>query len=89
MSYSRWSSSNWYAFYNSVAVDSKKEDQVLSLWHVTESKDFTYSELKNFGQNKLWALYPKADNDDILEALHIIELFMSDVDEDFAEDDLK
>ena len=89
MSYSRWSTSNWYSFYNSVSDGSNKEDQVLSLWHVTENKDFTYSELKDFGQNKLWALYPLADNDDILEALSIIELFIADVDEDFSEDDLK
>ena len=89
MSYSRWSGSNWYAFYNSIAVDSKKEDQVLSLWYVTENKDFTYTELKYFDENMLRILYPEADDDDINEAVTIIELFMSDVDEDFAEDDLK
>jgi len=50
---------------------------------------FTYTELKYFDENMLIILYPEADDDDINEALNIIELFMSDVDEDFAEDDLK
>ena len=89
MSYSRWSNSTWYSFYNSIPEDSKKEDQVLSLWHVSDNKDFTYNELKSFGQNKLWVLYPEASNNDILEALSIIERFIHDVDEDFSVDDLK
>jgi hypothetical protein len=89
MSYSRWSSSKWYSFYNSSSEGAKKEEQVLSLWHVSDSKDFTYKELKDFGQNKLWSLYPEADNEDILEALSIIERFIHDVDEDFSVDDLK
>jgi hypothetical protein len=89
MSYSRWSTSNWYSFYNSNTQSLPKEQQVLSLWHVSESKDFTYDELKDFGQNKLWSLYPEASSDDILEGLEIIELFMADVDVDFTEDDLK
>jgi len=89
MSYSRWSTSNWYSFYNSNTEALPKEQQVLSLWHVSESKDFTYEELKDFGQNKLWSLYPEASSNDILEGLDIIELFMADVDVDFTEDDLK
>ena len=89
MSYSRWSTSNWYSFYNSNTEHLPKEQQVLSLWHVSESKDFTYEELKSFGQNKLWSLYPEASSNDILEGLEIIELFMADVDVDFTEDDLK
>lgn len=89
MSYSRWSTSNWYSFYNSDRDDLPKELQVLSLWHVSERKDFTYDELKSFGEKKLRTIYPLADDDDINEGLEIIALFMSDVDEDFAEDDLK
>jgi hypothetical protein len=89
MSYSRWSTSNWYSFYNTIGDGSKKEDQVLSLWHVTENKDFTYTELKYFDENLLRTLYPKVNNDDINEALDIIKLFIADVDDDFVDDDLK
>lgn len=89
MSYSRWSTSNWYSFYNSNNEDLPKEQQVLSLWHVSESKDFTYEELKTFGEKKLRTIYPLLDDADINEGLDIIALFMSDVYEDFAEDDMK
>lgn len=83
MSYARWSTSNWYSFYNSSPEESLKEDQVLSLWHVTDNKDFTYNELLSFGQNKLWVLYPNASNEDILEAMDIIVRFKKDVCDDF------
>jgi hypothetical protein len=89
MSYSRWSDSNWYSFYNASRDDSKKEEQALSLWHVSESKTFTYKELLSFGEGKLMSLYPEATDDDIQEALGFIERFISEVNTDFAEDDLK
>ena len=89
MSYSRWSTSNWYSFYNTKGIDSEKKEQSLSMWHVTETKTFTYEELKSFGEKKLRTIYPLADDEDIEEGLHIISLFIADVDIDFAEDDLK
>ena len=39
MSYSRWSCSNWYAFHNTYSGEDK-DSQLLSLWHVSENKDF-------------------------------------------------
>lgn len=89
MAYSRWSTSNWYSFYNTRCIDSTKEEQCLSMWHVTERKDFTYTELKSFGEKKLRTIYPLADDADIYEGLDIIALFIGDVEDDFAEDDLK
>jgi hypothetical protein len=78
MAYTRWSSSNWYSFYNSIGDNSTLEEQVLSLWHTSEQKSFTYSDLLTMGEKKLKSIYPEADNDDILEALSIIERFKAD-----------
>jgi len=78
MSYTRWSTSNWYSFYNAIGEDSTLEEQVLSLWHTSEQKSFTYSELLSLGEKKLKSIYPEADNDDILEALSIIDRFKGD-----------
>ena len=89
MSYSRWSTSNWYSFYNSSSEGSVKDDQALSLWHVSDKRDYTYAELQSMGVGKLQSLYPDATDEDIEEGLHIISLFTADVDIDFAEDDLK
>jgi hypothetical protein len=89
MSYARWSTSNWYSFYNSSSEGSAKDDQVLSLWHVTETKDYTYKELKSIGVKKLKSLYPDATDEDITEAMDIIERFKKDVCDDFGGDDLK
>jgi hypothetical protein len=89
MAYTRWLCSNWYSFYNTIGINTTKEQQVLSLWHVSESKSFTYEELRSFGEYKLRTLYPLANDVDINEGLDIIALFMFDVEKDFADDDLK
>jgi hypothetical protein len=89
MSYTRWSTSNWYSFYNSSSENSSKEDQALSLWHVTETKTYTYKELQSMGIGKLQSLYPDATEEDILEAMDIIARFKKDVCDDFNGDDLK
>jgi len=89
MSYTRWTTSNWYSFYNSSSENSSKEDQALSLWHVTETKTYTYKELQSMGIGKLQSLYPDATEEDILEAMDIIARFKKDVCDDFNGDDLK
>jgi hypothetical protein len=89
MSYTRWSSSNWYSFYNSSSKDSTKDDQALSLWHVSETKTYTYKELQSMGKGKLHTLYPNASEEDILEAMDIISRFKNDVSNEFERDDLK
>jgi len=84
MSYTRWSTSNWYSFYNnSSEEDSLKEEQVLSLWHVSDKKDYTYAELQSMGKGKLHTLYPEATDEDILEAMDIIARFKKDVCDEF------
>lgn len=87
MSYTRWSISNWYSFYNSGSEGSLKEDQILSLWH-TQQHDFTYQELLSIGKKKLKSLYPEASDEDIDEALDIIEWFKEDVELEFPQDDI-
>ena len=88
MSYSRWSNSNWYSFWCSSSDDLPKEDQVLALWHATH-RDFTYKELSNIGATKLKTLYPEANESDINEALDIILTFITDVNNEFTDDDCK
>lgn len=89
MSYTRWSTSNWYSFYNSYSEDSTKDDQALSLWHVSDKGDYTYAELQSMGVGKLQSLYPDATDEDIAEAMDIIARFKKDVCDDFDGDDLK
>lgn len=86
MAYTRWSEGNWYSFYNTIGEDSTIDDQVLSLWHTSLSKSFTYAELLTFGEKKLESLYPEASNDDILEALDIIACFKKDALGYFTDD---
>jgi len=88
MAYTRWIDSNWYSFYNAKPESDKKEEQSLSLWHISETKTFTYKELQSMGEGKLRSLYPEADDEDIKEVLDIISRFKKDVNDDF-EDDLK
>ena len=86
MSYSRWSCSNWYAFHNTYSGEDK-DSQLLSLWHVSENKDFLYSELKNVDKDFIKANYAETlDDDDIEEALDIINTFIMDVNEEFDGD---
>lgn len=58
MSYSRWCGSNWFSFYNARGGQSTKEEQCLSMWHVTENKTFTYEQLKTFDEEELRSIYP-------------------------------
>lgn len=46
MSYSRWSGSEWYSFYNS-SSGPIRDEQVLSLWYAGHAslRDWTYGEL--------------------------------------------
>lgn len=90
MSYSRWIDSNWYSFWNSMCIDTIKEDQVLSLWYVGgDITDFTYSDLKGFTLETLKEIFPNVLEIELIEALEYIENFIQDVDKEFAEDDLK
>lgn len=90
MSYSRWSNSDWYSFWNNSPPDSVKDDQVLSLWYAGEDlTDFTYKEVKKFDLCKMQEKFPTLDDGALNEALGYIQMFINSVDRTFAEDDLK
>lgn len=90
MSYSRWSDSNWYTFWNTRSPDATKDEQVLSLWYAGEDlTDFTYKELKSFDISKMQEKFPNVDTEDLVEALGYIQMFFDRVDRTFAEDDKK
>jgi hypothetical protein len=85
MSYSRWSNSNWYSFWNTSSGETK-DSQVLSLWYVCEDKlvDLTYDELVDIKPSLLRKCYDsEISKKDLAEAMLIINWFIDDVDSDF------
>jgi len=88
MSYSRWSNSKWYSFWN-VSSGKTKDEQVLSLWYnIDNIRDLTYEELKELVEDKsihdsiLWkydCTVPEAE-----EAVGYIKEFIRDVEEEFG-----
>lgn len=91
MSYSRWSNSNWYAFWDTMSGDEKNE-QVLSLSHVSSEivPNFYYDELVDIKASSLPDIYEiELSKKDIAEAMDIIKLFLSDVNEEYAYEDRK
>ena len=80
MSYSRWSNSPWYTFWN-VCSGPTKGEQVLSLWYTMDyCKEWTYDELKSMDISDLMMEYPGVVYNEILEAKKYIDAFISDVD---------
>lgn len=80
MSYSRWSNSPWYTFWN-VCSGPTKGEQVLSLWYTLDHcKDWTYDDLKSMDLSDLMIEYPGVRYDEIMEAKKYIDAFISDVD---------
>jgi len=89
VSYSRWSNSNWYTFWNSNSGETK-ENQILSLWHVSDDcSDFTFDQLEQFNLSVMKTIFPKISEEDLLEGLEYIDQFLGDVNDDFLGDDLK
>jgi hypothetical protein len=89
MSYSRWSNSNWYSFWNTSSKD-KKEDEILSLWYSLDEKpNFSYSELIEIKTINDLRCYFKEDIDDIYltEAMEYIQMFIDDVNDEFEIND--
>jgi hypothetical protein len=85
MSYSRWSNSNWYSFWNTNSGETK-ESQVLSLWYcgADELRDYQYSELLEITPKLLKSEYDvEIKKSEIFEALRYIHQFIEDVDEQF------
>ncbi len=89
MSYSRWSNSFWYSFYLAGNEDKGKDEQVLCLWpSISETKDWSYKTLKEAGKEKglanfLKENYSNLTEDNINEAIYIINKFYKDVEKGF------
>lgn len=89
MSYSRWITSDWYTFWNSSNSELPKDQQLLTLWHVTKQEDVIYKDAKLLDTNNLKEIFPEATIEDIDEVLAYINEFIADVDKEFSEDDHK
>ena len=82
MSYSRWSNSAWYTFYNASSSEFR-EEQVLSLWYsMNTCYDWTYEKLLDFTPEFLIKEY-ECSSDEASEAMEYIESFLKDVEKDF------
>ncbi len=70
MSYSRWSSSDWYVFQ---FVDSDR----LAMWHCGDEShpSATFAQLDGIDEDALAALVPKAPRDDVGELLDLVREF--------------
>ena len=83
MSYSRWSYSVWYSFWNSASSGKKKNDQVLSLWFsMDKTIDWTYPELLNVTAEDVQRRY-NCEIEDAEEAMIYINEFIKDVDKEY------
>lgn len=83
MSYSRWSNSVWYSFWNAESGPTR-EEQVLSLWYSLDMcKDWTYEELKTMDAADLMMQYPGVPYNEVVEAKSLIQRFIQDVDDEF------
>ena len=85
MSYSRWSFSVWYSFWNGASSGSSKEEQIMSLWYsLDKTIDWTYSELLNVTAEDIQRRY-RCEIEDAQEAMDYINRFIKDVDMEFKE----
>jgi len=83
VSYSRWSYSVWYSFWNSASSGKKKNDQVLSLWYsMDKTIDWTYPELLNVTAEDVQRRY-NCEIEDAEEAMNYINEFIKDVDKEY------
>ena len=83
MSYSRWSFSVWYSFWNSDSSGKSKDDQVLSLWYsMDKTIDWTYPELLDVTTEDVQRRY-NCEIEDAEEAMDYIKKFIKAVDEEF------
>ena len=82
MSYSRWSYSVWYTFWNANGGE-EKSDQVLSLWYsMDKTVDWLYSDLINVTAEDIQKRY-NCDIEDAQEAMMYIGMFIKDVEKEF------
>ena len=83
MSYSRWSYSAWYSFWNSASSGSSKDEQVLSLWYsMDKTIDWFYSDLINVTAEDIHKVY-ECEIEDAQEAMTYVNRFIKDVENEF------
>lgn len=83
MSYSRWSWSVWYSFWNGSSSGKSKDEQVLSLWYsMDKTIDWMYSDLVDITAEDIQRRY-KCDIEDAQEAMTYVNRFIKDVENEF------
>jgi len=83
MSYSRWSYSVWYSFWNDASSSKSKDEQVLSLWYsMNKTIDWAYADLIGVTVKDIQRRY-KCDIEDAEESMEYIKKFIKAVDEEF------
>jgi hypothetical protein len=89
MSYSRWSNSSWYVFWNTSSGDDK-DSQVLSAWYsLDKTLDWTYEEVEDLFKDgiteaaKFLELKYNCNGDEAAELQEIMQVWMSDVRSEF------
>ena len=83
MSYSRWSFSVWYSFWNASSSGKKKNDQVLSLWFsMDKTIDWVYTDLLDVTAKDIQRRY-NCEIEDAEEAMTYVNEFIKDVDKEY------
>ena len=85
MSYSRWSYSVWYSFWNGASSGKSKDEQILSLWFsMDKTIDWVYTDLLNITAKDIQRRY-NCEIEDAEEAMDYVNKFIKDVDMEFKE----
>lgn len=83
MSYSRWSFSVWYSFWNGANSGKSKDEQVLSLWYsMDKTIDWVYSDLIDITAEDIQRRY-KCDIEDAQEGMDYVKRFIKDVNKEY------
>jgi hypothetical protein len=88
MSYSRWSHSDWYSFWNCYSVEGVKEKQSLSLWTRGKILDWSYDDLTEMTISDIQRIY-ECDLETAEEGMMYIREFIEDVNYSFEDDNGK
>jgi hypothetical protein len=83
MSYSRWSWSTWYSFWNGGNSGSSKDEQILSLWYsMDKTIDWLYPDLIDITAEDIQRRYD-CDIEESHEAMTYVNRFIDDVKNKF------
>ena len=83
MSYSRWSFSVWYSFWNSASSGKSKDEQVFSLWYsMDKTIDWVYADLVDITAEDIQRRY-RCEIEDAEEGMDYVKRFIEDVNKEF------